>query len=127
MSKKQDQVKVRLLPLHNIGGVGYAGDVVWMSEEDAEKYFDEGFVELVDEDEELTEVASSAGSSEPKEESFLGRVLRFGRTEPKEEVSKGSEGSKEPEGSEGSKELEGSEGSKEPEDHEIFPPENRRD
>jgi len=44
------KIKVRILPLHNIGGVGMAGDVVWMSAADAEMYIREGDVEVVDAD-----------------------------------------------------------------------------
>ena len=42
-----NEVKVRILPLKGIGGVGNAGDVVWMSAADAEMYVRDGFVELV--------------------------------------------------------------------------------
>lgn len=42
-----NEVKVRILPLKGIGGVGNAGDVVWMSEADAEMYVRDGFVEYV--------------------------------------------------------------------------------
>lgn len=45
MEKKN--IKVRILPLHNIGGVGNAGDEVWMSEADAEIYVRDGYVEIV--------------------------------------------------------------------------------
>ena len=41
------QIKVRILPLHNIGGVGNAGAVVWMMPEDAEMYFRDGYVEYI--------------------------------------------------------------------------------
>ena len=44
-----NEVKVRILPLKGIGGVGNAGDVVWMSEADAEMYVRDGFVEVVPE------------------------------------------------------------------------------
>ena len=40
-------IKVRILPLHGIGGVGMAGDVVMMSEADAERYVRDGYVEVV--------------------------------------------------------------------------------
>jgi hypothetical protein len=43
------KIKVRILPLHNIGGVGMAGDVVWMSAADAEMYVRDGYVELLTE------------------------------------------------------------------------------
>jgi hypothetical protein len=41
-------VKVRILPLKGIGGVGNAGDVVWMTAADAEMYVRDGFVEVVE-------------------------------------------------------------------------------
>ena len=40
-----EKVKVQIKPWHAIGGVGEAGDVVWMSVEDAEMYFRDGYVE----------------------------------------------------------------------------------
>lgn len=43
------KVKVRILPLKGIGGVGNAGDVVTMSPADAEMYVRDGFVEVVEE------------------------------------------------------------------------------
>ena len=46
---EEPKIKVRILPLHNIGGVGKAGDVVWMSAADAEMYVREGYVEVVSE------------------------------------------------------------------------------
>ena len=42
-----NEVKVRILPLKGIGGVGNAGDVVTMSAADAEMYVRDGFVEVV--------------------------------------------------------------------------------
>jgi len=42
------KVKVRILPLKGIGGVGNAGDEVWMSESDAQYYVREGFVEIIE-------------------------------------------------------------------------------
>ena len=42
-----EKVKVRILPFKGIGGVGNAGDVVWMSAADAEMYVRDGFVEAV--------------------------------------------------------------------------------
>jgi hypothetical protein len=43
------KIKVRILPLKGIGGVGDAGDVVTMSAADAEMYVRDGFVEVVEE------------------------------------------------------------------------------
>lgn len=40
----EDKVKVKIKPLHNIGGVGKAGDVVWMTPEEAEGYVRDGYV-----------------------------------------------------------------------------------
>ncbi len=42
-----EKIRVRILPLKGIGGVGNAGDVVMMSASDAEMYVREGFVEIV--------------------------------------------------------------------------------
>jgi len=52
-----DKVKVRIKPLHGIGGVGEAGDVVWMSEADAEMYFKDGYVEYVEESDQRSAVS----------------------------------------------------------------------
>ena len=41
----EDKVKVKIKPLHNIGGVGKAGDVVWMTPAEAEAYARDGYVE----------------------------------------------------------------------------------
>ena len=43
----EDKVKVKIKPLHNIGGVGKAGDVVWMSVDDVNLYLKEGYIELI--------------------------------------------------------------------------------
>lgn len=43
----EDKVKVKIKPLHNIGGVGKAGDVVWMTPAEAEMYVRDGYVELL--------------------------------------------------------------------------------
>lgn len=44
----EKKVKVRILPLKGIGGVGNEGDEVWMNESDAQYYVREGFVELIE-------------------------------------------------------------------------------
>lgn len=43
-----EMVKVKIRPLHGIGGYGEAGDVVTMRRELAEMYEREGYVEFVD-------------------------------------------------------------------------------
>lgn len=62
-----ERVRVKIKPLHNIGGVGKAGDVVWMSPADAEAYVRDGYVELVAFSGELLAVsdASTAPVSTP--------------------------------------------------------------
>lgn len=50
MAKKDDRVRVRIKPLHGIGGVGEAGDVVFMSKEDADSYIQQGYVEVVEDE-----------------------------------------------------------------------------
>jgi len=42
-----ERVQVKIKPLHNIGGVGKAGDVVWMTPAEAEGYARDGYVELL--------------------------------------------------------------------------------
>jgi len=44
----EKKVKVRILPLKGIGGVGNEGDEVWMNESDAQYYVREGFVEILE-------------------------------------------------------------------------------
>lgn len=56
----EKKVKVRILPLKGIGGVGNAGDEVWMSESDAQYYVREGFVEVI-EDEPAPEAEAKKG------------------------------------------------------------------
>jgi len=41
------KVKVKIKPLHGIGGVGEAGDVVWMSVDDVNRYLKDGYIEIV--------------------------------------------------------------------------------
>lgn len=42
-----DQVRIRILPLRGIGGIGNAGDQAWMSREDADQYVADGYVEIL--------------------------------------------------------------------------------
>ena len=62
-----ERVRVKIKPLHNIGGVGKAGDVVWMSPAEAEAYVRDGYVELLAVSGELLAVsdASTAPVSTP--------------------------------------------------------------
>lgn len=56
------KIKVRILPLKGIGGVGNAGDVVTMSAADAEMYVRDGYVEVVvEESQTLTPALSLEG------------------------------------------------------------------
>jgi hypothetical protein len=57
----EKNIKVRILPLKGIGGVGNAGDVVMMSAADAEMYVRDGFVEVVEESQTLTPALSLEG------------------------------------------------------------------
>ena len=71
---EEKKIKVRILPLHNIGGVGKAGDVVWMSAAEAEMYIRDGYVEVVEDVPEgspstaLAESARSAQDEAPQED-----------------------------------------------------------
>ena len=82
-----EKVKVRIRPLHGIGGVGEAGDEVWMSRTDAEMYFRDGYVEYVDESNppsDLTPSPSPKGEGSEAEDHAImkpearrsGRVVR---------------------------------------------------
>lgn len=64
-----EKVKVRIKPLMGIGGVGNAGDVVWMSRADAEMYVRDGYVEYVDDANDLTPSPSPKGEGGSDEES----------------------------------------------------------
>jgi hypothetical protein len=44
----EKKVKVRILPLHGIGGIGNAGDVAWINADAAAIYVREGYVEIVE-------------------------------------------------------------------------------
>ena len=63
----KDKVKVKIKPLHNIGGVGKAGDVVWMLPAEAEAYARDGYVEYVNDEGRMMndEGASTAPVSTP--------------------------------------------------------------
>jgi hypothetical protein len=63
-----DKVKVKIKPLHNIGGVGKAGDVVWMMPDEAEAYFRDGYVEYVEEERSAVSGQQLAVSEEPVED-----------------------------------------------------------
>lgn len=76
-----DKVKVRIKPLMGIGGVGNAGDEVWMSREDAEMYVREGYVEVVDEEavsgqQSVLQAGSSTVSTEEDHAIFKPEVKR---------------------------------------------------
>ena len=43
----EKKIKVRILPLHGIGGIGDEGDVVWLPESEAQYWVKEGYVEIV--------------------------------------------------------------------------------
>lgn len=43
----QNQVRIRILPLHGIGGVGNAGDTAWMDKKEAEQYEKDGYLEIL--------------------------------------------------------------------------------
>lgn len=60
MSEEELLVRVRLKPFCNIGGYGKAGDVVMMSVADAERYRDEGLIVVLEKDEPVKVVRSSA-------------------------------------------------------------------
>jgi hypothetical protein len=68
MAKKDDRVKVRIKPLHGIGGVGEAGDEVLMSKDEAEQYFMDGYVEYVEAKSEPSVVISTAAEPDPRPE-----------------------------------------------------------
>lgn len=54
------KIKVRILPLKGIGGIGDAGDEVLMLESEAQYWVKEGYVEII------TDQAASVPASEPK-------------------------------------------------------------
>lgn len=54
----EKKIKVRIKPLHNIGGIGNAGDEVWLVEADAHYWVKEGYVEIVKDPEPGLDTAS---------------------------------------------------------------------
>ena len=64
MTKKNDQVKVRILPGRGIGGYGDAGAEVTMSKEEADSYIQQGYVELVEEKAEPAVIHSEVDAPE---------------------------------------------------------------
>jgi hypothetical protein len=59
------QVRIRILPLRGIGGVGVAGDEAWMDKAQAEQYVKDGYVEIIEAT--VDEVPSSVPSTPPAE------------------------------------------------------------
>jgi len=66
MAKQDKKVKIRILPLRGIGGVGSAGDTSWMTKEEADYWVKEGYVEILNKTSEP--VPSSAADAEPATE-----------------------------------------------------------
>lgn len=58
--KENTKVRIRILPLMGIGGVGNAGDSAWMERAEAEQYQRDGFLKII-EDEEPVVVQSTVG------------------------------------------------------------------
>lgn len=68
---EEKKIKVRILPGHGIGGVGSAGDEVWMSKADAEMYVRDGYVEVVTDE----APPPSASPLSPKSKTDLGEEV----------------------------------------------------
>jgi len=60
---KKIKIKIRILPLRGIGGVGSAGDTAWMTKEEADYWVKEGYVEIMTKTSEP--VPSSVADAEP--------------------------------------------------------------
>lgn len=65
------KIKFRILPLHNIGGIGKAGDVVWMTEAEARIYIEEGYLEVVTEPEAVPVSSTSVAKAEEADHAIL--------------------------------------------------------
>lgn len=79
MAKKEPkQVRIRILPLHGIGGVGDAGDTAWMDEKEAKQYAKDGYLEILPD---ADEPVPSKAANEPKE-----TQLELGEDEPGDET-----------------------------------------
>lgn len=50
-AKKEKRVKIRILPLRGIGGIGSAGDTAWLPIDEAEQWVKDGYVEIISTDE----------------------------------------------------------------------------
>jgi hypothetical protein len=64
---KNKKVRIRVLPLHGIGGVGDAGTVAWMTKSEADQWVKDGYVEILPDAAEEP-VPSSAADEEETEE-----------------------------------------------------------
>ena len=60
----EEKVKVRVKPLHGIGGFGDAGHEGWMLKSEAEQYEAEGYVEILPPSPALPPNAKSTNSGE---------------------------------------------------------------
>ncbi len=100
---KEKKVRVRVLPLKGIGGIGNAGDTAWLPKAEADYWVKEGYVEILpDADEPVPSSAADKDAEEGEEQLEL-------TEEPPSSPNPLSEG-------------EGSEA----EDHKIMKPENKR-
>jgi hypothetical protein len=64
--RKDKKVRIRILPLMGIGGVGDAGTVAWMTKAEADQWVKDGYVEILPDTDEP--VPSSAADEEETEE-----------------------------------------------------------
>lgn len=67
-TNKDKRVRIRILPLHGIGGVGDAGDTAWMTKAEADDWVAQGYVEILpDADEPVPSTAADADSVEEQQ------------------------------------------------------------
>lgn len=59
--EKEKKLKIRILPLRGIGGIGKAGDTALLPEDEAEYWVKEGYAEIIAHDE--AEVVPSSVAS----------------------------------------------------------------
>ncbi|RPJ38662.1 MAG: hypothetical protein EHM35_04010 [Planctomycetaceae bacterium] len=65
---KEKKVRIRILPLKGIGGVGDAGDTAWMTKEEADRWVKEGYVEILPDADEPVPSGAAGDSTEESEE-----------------------------------------------------------
>jgi len=65
---KEKKVRIRILPLKGIGGIGDAGDTAWMTKEEADYWVKEGYIEILPDTDEPVPSSVAGEAAEEGEE-----------------------------------------------------------